>query len=250
MVKLNRGNSWEAHKGTAHDFKMNASDKMIRESDLTIIIIMEMVSTIMMTLRLKQISTEKKMDFSFNPIKDSEYIPKPKKKYTDMCVEEVLDVLRYGLETEMADSGRTFPRLSKAVKRYEEDDEGRCECVVEDLFNMIYKDQKRVKLIKKKLGKIFAEAMAFLERNGLVCKIYAWSRSQAPIFNEDMGRDEKEAILNRDVFPNFRIGTFTIIGRYEDRMAENFMEENIKTTLNRLFDEDNDAYKVIYGIML
>ena len=60
-----------------------------------------------------------------------------------------------------------------------------------------------------------------------------------------MGRKEKEAILNRDVFPNFRIGILTTIGRYENDMIEKFMGEDIKDTLNKLFVEDNDAYKVI-----
>ena len=244
VVKMNRGHSWEAHKGTACDFKMAPSDKTIREKDMTIIIILEMVSTIMMTLRLKQISKEKDLEFRFHPIEDSIYIPRKRKEFKEMEVEEIVDELKFGLETDMTDAGTATPRLSRAVKRYEDDDEGRCECIAETYFNEISKDKKRDKLIKKKIGKLFAAAMDFLERNKLSCKVYAWSRSQAPTFTNDMSKIQKEAILNRDVFPNFRIGVFTVIGCHENNMAENFMEEDVKITLNRLFSEDNDAFKV------
>ena len=184
------------------------------------------------------------MNFKFSPIEESHYIPKKKKDYAEMELEEILDQLRYGLETDMTDSGEIVPRLSRLIKRHENDDEGRCECIVEDLFNQLYESKRRTKRIKKKIGKIFAEAMAFLNRYGLVCNIYAWSRSQAPVFKDNMDKKEKEAILNREVFPNFRIGLFTTIGRYEDETAEKFMTNDVKDTLNKLFAENNDAYKV------
>ena len=244
MVKINRGNSWEAHKGAAYDFKMNPSDKTIKESDMTIIIIMEMVSTIMMTLRLKQISQDKGMDFNFEPIQDSEYFPRKRKDFKDASIDEILDDLKFGLETDMSDSGLAVPRMSRTIKRQENDDEGRCECVMEDYFNGINKIAAKNKRFKKKVGKIFAAAMMFLARNGLECKVYAWSRSQAPSFKDEMKKEEKEAILNREIFPNFRIGLFTIIGAYENKMDKDFMEDDVETTLNRLFIEENDAYKV------
>ena len=85
--------------------------------------------------------------------------------------------------------------------------------------------------------------MQLLNRNGLTCKIYMWRKSQAPTFKPGMTIKEKEDILNRKVYPNFRLGMYTAIGTYVNETEEKRMDDDKMSTMNILYNESKNAHK-------
>lgn len=69
-------------------------------------------------------------------------------------------------------------------------------------------------------------------------------RQQAPTFTNDTPIEVKEAIINKKTYPNFRIATFTVVGRYAKDEDEKIMTRNIAKTMRKLHQKFLDAHKV------
>ena len=144
----------------------------IKNDDMHVLIILKLASTIMMTLRMKQIAAKSEMKFQFPPIKIQNWILRERKEFGEMGIEEALDSIIYGIDTETCDSWETTPRTTSKVTATEADDEGRCERLLEIYFNQTCKDAEAKKRVKKKIGKLFNYIIQFVARNELVAQTY------------------------------------------------------------------------------
>ena len=246
VVKTTVGDSWETHKSNVTDMMIKPGAINIKNGDMQIILIMKLAATTMMVLRMKQIAAKNEMDFQFPPIQVQYWELRKKKKFEDMQIEEALDAIIYGIDTETCDSWETTPRTSNQIKATNEDDEGRCERILEKYFNEAQHNAQTRKRVKKKIGKLFNYIIQFLTRNELVAQNYIWVRQQAPAFTNDTPLELKEKIMSKSIYPNFRIATFTVIGRYENEMVEKQMTRDLAKTLRKIHQTYQNAFQVKY----
>ena len=244
MVKTAIGDSWETHKSNVTDMMIHPRAINIKNRDMHVIIILKLASTIMMVLRMKQLAAKNEMKFQFPPIQVQNWELKPRKEFKDMSTEEALDTISYGIDTETADSWETTPRTSNRIKATDDDDEARTERILEKYFNEICEDKKARKKFTKKIGKLFNYIIQFLTRNELVAQTYMWVRQQAPTFTSNTPLEKKEEIINKKIFPNFRLATFTIIGRYEKESDEKQMTRELAKTLRKVHQAYQNAFQV------
>ena len=216
----------------------------IKNCDMHVLLILKLAATTMLVLRLKQIAAKRELEFQFPPIQVQYWTLRKKKNYNEMTAEEALDAIIYGIYTETSDSWESTPRTTNKIKSADDDDEDRCERLLEKYFNEICLDKRAKKRFTKKIGKLYNTIIQFTARNELVIQNYIWVRQQAPSFTNDTPIEIKEEIMKKKTYPNFRIATFTVLGRYEKDEDERFMTRDIAKTLRKLHQNFLDAYKV------
>lgn len=246
MVKTENGDSWETHKSNVTDMMIKPNAINIKNCDMHVFLILKQAATIMMVLRLKQIAAKNDFNFQFTPLQVQYWTLRKKKNFNEMTAEEALDAIIYGIFTETSDSWDTTPRTTNKVRSADEDDEDRCERLIELYFNKVYQDKAARKRFTKKIGKLHNAIIQFITRNEMVIQNYIWVRQQAPAFTNDTPIEKKEEIMNKKTFPNFRIATFTIVGRYEKEDDEKHMTRALAKTLRKLHQTYLNAFKVSY----
>ena len=244
VVKTEDGDSWETHKSNVTDMMIKPNAINIKNRDMHVFLILKLAATVMLVLRLKQIAAKNDFKFQFTPLQVQYWTLRKKKNFDDMTAEEALDAIIYGIFTETSESWESAPRTTNKIRPSDDDDEGRCERLIEKYFNEICKDDKTRKRFTKKIGKLYNTIIQFAARNELVIQNYIWVRQQAPAFTNDTPIEVKEEIMSKKTYPNFRIATFTIIGRYEKDEDERQMTRNIAKTLRKLHQTYLDAHKV------
>ena len=242
LTKLRQGRkSWQQNRLSNHDLLIPACATNVTARDMSVMLIMEMSASVMMLLRNKRCSKDKD---DYYPLKSAEYFLKSKIDRDTMDTEMILDQLIMATKYELPDGGEPKPRQGAFCQHYP-DDEQRSRSVLNFYFKFVCGVPKRnYQGVYKRIGKLFAEIIKFLERNRLVLKQFIQGNQQARRFNEQMTDPERENIIQRKEFPNQRNSIFTTIGFFENTQDEGLIKRISDNLFHKQSCMNRDAYKV------
>ena len=224
-MKPQHGEIWELFKHNNVEFLLAEQTMNISKTCVNAAIILQVASIICMALRLRQFTQKKKMKFDFKPLTDQNWPIRKRKQANEMNTFEMMDSIIYAIDSEVSDSFNASPRTSKMVRPNPQDDEGRCEIILESFYNDIIKaDKTTVKKFKKKLGKLFASCIYFIQSNNLTCELYSRQKfltKEEVLAKNTIGRKD-------DMYPDYRMSVFTSLG-YHKNEADGKLFEQKKT---------------------
>ena len=244
VVKPSNSDCWSVMKNATHDIRLPDDALNMTRLDFNAALIFEITSTICMLLRLKQFTQRRNMDFTFMPLEDIHGTVRKRKDHKTMTTLEIMDNLIYAMNYEVSDGFEATPRQSLKVSSHE-DDEGLAEKCLEKFYTDINKSSpKTIKKFKKKLGRMFTSAICFIQRNGLVCKVYSWQKYMIPNLEYATSQKEKDDLIHDENIPNYRFSLLTTISFYTSTDQETRIDSKKKEAFARLYDNTFEILKV------
>ena len=107
-TRLRQGRkSWEQHRLVNHDLLVPTAATSITRRDMSVILILDLCSAIMMLLRNKRCA---KSDDDYYPLSKQDFFIKNGRNQSTMDTNEILDQLKLAIEYEIPDGGESKPR--------------------------------------------------------------------------------------------------------------------------------------------
>ena len=214
----------------------------ITRSDTSILIVLNVAATICMSLRLRQFTEKKKMNFNFPPLTNQNWPTNKRKRFDDMDEIEALDTIIYTIDAEQSESNKAEPRTSLLMRHITDDDEGICDYLASKYLDETCKaDKKFLKIYKRKIGRTFAACLDFIRRNNLRCKIF--SKQTNPVTNIPY----YYLTNTTNQFPNYRISMFTSLGHYESKSDEDEMDKARTSVFSTIYSEEQETFEVRFS---
>ena len=208
---------------------------------MSVILILDLCSTIMMLLRNKRCSNA---EDDYYPLINHDFFVKDDTNRETMDTNKILDQLKCAIDMENPDGGEPKPRNGRFDDWYW-DDEQRAQSVINYYYKYVATTPKpNNKDFFKKTGKLFGAILKFLERNRIIAKQFIQSNQQARSFHSSMSNEERDMIMQRREFPNYRISLFTSLGYFTNVQEENLIKRITESMFRKQSIANRDAYKV------
>ena len=243
ITRLRQGRkSWEGHRITNHDLLMERNATNMTRRDLSVILILDLASAVLMIMRHKKLS---KYNDDFFPLSaDSNYeLLKPLNMKTKDPI-EILKQLTMAVDCNISDGGNPTQRGGAFADEYC-DDEDRCRQITNHYYLFIANQPKKLnRSFFKHVGLLFAAILRMMEENNLTFIQQILNKQQARPFRDDMTVEEKEQILQRREYPNHRTSIVTCIGYYENTQDENLIKKIRESITKKQCIMNKNAYRV------
>ena len=246
LVKPQHGEIWELYKHNNVEFLLQENSMNVSRLSVNVTMILQVASIICMALRLRQFTQKRNMKFDFKPLQDQHWPIRKRKNADEMNTFEMMDSIIYAIDSEVSDSYEASPRTSKTVKPNPQDDEGRCELILEAFCNEINKaDSTTLKKFKKKLGKLYASCLLFIRCNDLTCEIYSRQKfltKEETLGNITIGRKD-------DMYPDYRMSIFTSLGYHKNEGDRKLFKQKKDEVFEMIYANQQVVMSVSYSLI-